>query len=77
MAKNDLEHRVAVLEQQVRQLISGQRIQPGPREWLSTVGMFSGDELMKQIDEAALKFREDDRKQARRKFAKKRRRAKS
>jgi hypothetical protein len=31
------------------------------REWLSAIGMFSGNEFMKQVDEEARKIREADR----------------
>jgi hypothetical protein len=34
--------------------------------WRSTVGMFSGDDIMKQIDAAARRIREADRRRARR-----------
>lgn len=36
------------------------------KDWRRTVGMFTGDEAMKRIDEAALKFREADRLKVRR-----------
>jgi hypothetical protein len=79
MSQHDLEKRVAVLEAQVQQLMLTKRQNPGPNDWLSTVGMFSGDEYMKQIDAAALEFREQDRRRARKRNAtkKKPRRAKS
>lgn len=74
--QSSLEERVAMLEAQVRQLVSDRRAQPGPRDWLATVGMFSGDEYMRQIDESTLKIREEDRRHSRRRGSK-RRRAKS
>ena len=55
-----LEERVAALERQVAALLESRRT-----DWLSTVGMFSGDEVMKQIDEATKRIREADRKRAR------------
>lgn len=43
-------------------------LEPSPAkagDWRSTVGVFSGDEIMKRIDAAALRYREEDRKKAR------------
>jgi hypothetical protein len=78
MSQNNLEKRVAALEEQVRWLMLGKRSNPGREDWLATVGMFTGDEYMKKIDAAALEFREKDRRRARRAGTKKRlRRAKS
>jgi hypothetical protein len=77
MTQSSLEKRVALLEEQVRQLMTTRRKQPGPKDLLSTIGMFSGDEYMKQIDEAALAYRERDRRKERRKSPARRRRAKS
>lgn len=78
MSRLSLEKRVAVLEDQVRELVIAKRDNPGPKDWMSTVGMFTGDEYMKKIDAAALEFREKDRRRARRASTKKRaRRAKS
>lgn len=70
MSQKKLEERVAVLEEQVRRLLAGERPQPGPMDWLKTVGMSSGDEVMKKIDAAGAAWRERDRRKAR---AKKRR----
>lgn len=42
------------------------------KDWRRTVGMFTGDEVMKRIDEAALKYREADRSKSRRQTARKR-----
>ncbi len=36
------------------------------KDWRRTLGMFTGDELMKRIDDQALKYREADRKKSRR-----------
>ena len=46
-----------------------------PRDWRSTIGMFGGDEIMKQIDEEGRKIREKDREKARRAEARATRRA--
>jgi hypothetical protein len=39
------------------------------KDWRRTLGMFTGDEIMKRIDEEALKYREADRKNSRRRRA--------
>lgn len=68
-----LEQRLAALEKRVAELAlvltSGGRV----KDWRRTVGMFSGDDVMKQIDAEALKFRERDREKARRKEARRQR----
>ena len=56
-----LEERVAVLENKVDQLLRGSRQQ---KDWRRTLGMFAGDELMKEIDAEARKIREADRQAA-------------
>ena len=70
MSQRSLEHRVAALEQQVAELrqllVNGTQ----PKDWQRTIGMFAGDEVMKRIDEEARKFREADRRKARRRQTK-------
>jgi hypothetical protein len=59
-----LNRRLADLERQVGEL----KLQVGQtdrKEWWKTIGMFSGNEGMKQIDEAGRKIREADREKAR------------
>ena len=63
MNQSKLEKRVAVLEQKVAELHAA--LSKG--DWRSTVGMFTGDEVMKEINEAARKIREADRRRVRRK----------
>jgi hypothetical protein len=60
-----LAERVAHLEREMARFrqIQYTRI---PLDWRATIGMFSGDETMKQIDEYARQFREADRRRARR-----------
>jgi hypothetical protein len=53
-----LEERVAVLESKVEQLARGSRRQ---KDWRRTLGMFAGDELMKEINAEGRKIREADR----------------
>ncbi len=62
MNQPKLEERVAALEQQVADLQAARTNGTPPKDWRSTVGMFTGDNIMKQIDEAARKFREADRR---------------
>jgi hypothetical protein len=77
MGKNDLEERVKALEQQVAELQAALANGTPLKDWRSTVGMFSGDETMKRIDEAGRQWREAERRKARRKPAKKKQPAKS
>ena len=62
MSDATLEARVAALEQKldhIEQTLSP----PVKRDWRSTIGMFAGDALMKEIDEEGRKVRESDRKE--------------
>jgi len=67
MAQSKIEERLAALEREVsdlkRQMVNGTQ----PKDWRSTVGMFTGDEIMKRIDEHARRYREADRRKARQK----------
>lgn len=72
MTANRLEERIATLERQVAELMAAVK-QPPRKDWRRTIGMFTGDEIMKEVFEEALKYREADRRRARRQFAKKRR----
>lgn len=58
-----IDDRVAALEKQVAWLSQLQRDEGevGDDEWRSTVGMFAGDPIMKEIIEEGRKFRERDR----------------
>ncbi len=72
MSRNQLEERVAALEHQLADLRAVvERSQLG-KDWRSTVGMFTGDEFMKQVFEEALRIREADRERARRRYKKSR-----
>ena len=65
MNQPTLEERVAALEQIVLQLVAN--TQAGEKkDWRSTIGMFAGDEVMKQISEEGRKIRAAERRQARR-----------
>lgn len=65
MSQKNLEERVALLEQQVSRLLAQQFPEPGPMDWLKTVGMFSGNEAMKAMDAKILALRERERRRAR------------
>ncbi|HEV2970912.1 MAG TPA: hypothetical protein VGY55_13150 [Pirellulales bacterium] len=67
MYQPTLDQRVAALEQEVARL---SKLQPGERrppekDWRSTLGMFAGDPVMKEIIEEGRKIREIDREQNR------------
>jgi len=61
-----MEQRVAALEQQVAELKAQERNGREQKPWLRALGMFAGDEGMKEIFDEALKLREQDRQRARR-----------
>lgn len=73
MAQRTLEQRVTELEQQVAELREVQTNGLPAKDWRRTIGMFTGDEGMKEIFDEAMKLRERDRARARRRYAKKRR----
>jgi hypothetical protein len=58
-----LERRLAALEKEVAQLRQAQQPPPRSKDWRQAVGLFPGDELMKQIDEAGRAIREADRQE--------------
>ena len=72
MSGTSVEQRISALERTVARLVQG----PANRDkdWKRTVGMFSGNKLMKEIDAAGQKIREQDRRQARRRGGKRRNR---
>ena len=63
MSDTTLEQRVTALEKQVAELMEKILSPPVEKNWRSTIGMFAGDELMKEIDEEGRKIREADREQ--------------
>jgi regulator of replication initiation timing len=67
---NALEKQVAALQAQVQKLIH-------PKDWRNVVGMFDDDEVMKRIDEAGRKIREEDRRKTMPKPSKSKRRTHS
>jgi hypothetical protein len=66
MADTMLEQRVATLERKVAELTERVLSPEVQEDWRSTVGMFAGNALMKEIDEEGRQIREADREQARR-----------
>jgi hypothetical protein len=66
MTDSALRLRLAALERQMAELQAARGNGTHARDWRSTVGMFSGDDVMKEIDEAARVLREADRRRARR-----------
>ena len=67
MSDTQLEQRIQTLEQQMRDVL--QSIQTSSsrgtvtKEWRKSLGMFDDSPLMKQIDEAGQRVRQQDREQ--------------
>ena len=66
MSQMSVNERISALERTVAQLVQSQQTVGRVKDWKRTVGMFSGNELMKQIDAAGQKIREQDRQRVRR-----------
>jgi hypothetical protein len=71
-----VEQRISALERTVAKLVQCRETAGLVKDWKRTVGMFSGNELMKEIDAAGQKIREEDRQQARRRGNGRRRKGK-
>jgi hypothetical protein len=63
MTSPTLEERVSMLEETMAQLLSQVAVVVGKKDWRSTLGMFAGDAMMQEIDEAGRRIREADRQQ--------------
>ena len=72
MPKATVETRLKSLEHQVAELAKQVQGTEADKDWRSTIGMFSGDEIMKRIDESARQFREADRRNARQRATRRR-----
>jgi hypothetical protein len=72
MAQASVEERISALERAVAELVQSGRLGGRVKDWKRTVGMFSGNKLMKAIDAAGQKIREQDRQRARRRGSKRR-----
>jgi hypothetical protein len=73
MSQTSVEERITALERTVAELVQSQRLDSRVKGWKRTVGMFSGNELMKEIDAAGQKIRNLDRQRARRRVNKRHR----
>jgi hypothetical protein len=76
MSQPNVEKRISALEQTVAELLRLQRPTNRAKDWRRTIGMFSGNDLMKEIDAAGQKIRERDRRQARQRGSKRTRKKK-
>jgi hypothetical protein len=64
MPQLSVEERISALERAVAELVQSRQTAGRVKDWKRTVGMFSGNELMKQIDAAGQKIRKQDRQRA-------------
>jgi len=72
MSRATLEERVAALERQVGALLAHHAGMGRAKDWRRTRGVFTGDELMKQVFEEGRKIRVAERKRAQPRSGKKR-----
>ena len=73
MSRKTVAERISALERTAAELVRSLRPAGRVKDWKRTVGMFSGNELMKEIDAAGQKIRAEDRKRARQRGTKRRR----
>ncbi len=64
MSRATIEERVAALELQVGALLANRVGTGRAKDWRRTRGVFTGDNLMKQVFEEGRKIREGERKHA-------------
>lgn len=62
MSTTSLEERVAALETQMALLLKRSPSDDHRPGWQRAMGQFTDDEIMRSIDEAALAYREEDRR---------------
>jgi hypothetical protein len=72
MARATLEDRVATLEKQIGALLASHAASGRVKDWRRTYGVFTGDDLMKQVFEEGRKIRDAERKRAQPQSGKKR-----
>lgn len=69
MSLKSLEARLAKLEAQVAELLARRSPEPQPeKNWRRTIGMFANDEFMEQVFAEGQKWRESERRRARRRL---------
>ena len=61
LSLENLEERVAALEKNMARLLQSPEPRPRFKDWRQAIGLFPGDDLMKEIDEAGRAIREADR----------------
>lgn len=66
MAERTLEERVRSLEETVAGLVAGAGAVQPKKDWRSSVGMFEGDPVVREIQEEGRRLREADRRAAER-----------
>jgi hypothetical protein len=66
MAESTDRERIEKLEREVIKLTARLNMLEGKKDWRAVVGMFKGDDVMKEIDEAGRKIREAEREEAKR-----------
>ena len=64
MSQGSLEERVVELEKKMSLLLKNGAGRVRRKDWRRTIGMFTGDDVMREIFEEARKMREADRRQA-------------
>jgi hypothetical protein len=72
MPRATLEERVASLERQVGTLLANHASKGRAKDWRRTRGVFTGDDLMKQVFDEGRKIRGSERKRAQSRSRKKR-----
>ena len=77
MTQNHVEERLAALEAQVKTLrLEFEKLRE-QKDWRSAVGMFTGNETMKRINEYGRKYREADRRRSRKASSRKKKAVKA
>lgn len=66
MAESTDRERIEKLEREVIKLTARLNMLEGKKDWRAVVGMFKGDDVMKEIDEVGRKIRETEREEAKR-----------